>query len=518
MKKIKIIKSRPLKEEEEVIDQQPDATTEPKPEITFESNPLEFMLMKYPSLEETLVELLTEDFRDYLTGIYIMAPKPTIFKIVLHNNQYFYLTWMGKTYEAKVSGKKYWLSSIGELERATIGIADLLTMGAPPQTAGPDAETTAAVEPETSTEEEVPTETPEEAPEELTEGKKKYKLNLLESKLQEAETGEAVLFESALVYAWYKVNKLPIPKDAILPAELEKLKSNPSLVKSATNAINTLKLSGGSEARGTGRAGSTVSVTPFWSSFGASNTTPKTDVILGNKKISVKAGNAQLMSGGKNESIATFYAAAKHVPNILKTKEAKDVISTFEKFVEAGYTKQGSVDTNLKAGKDKVINAGDAAHKEMRGKLEALFNKSPEFKIAFAKEAMSGLEKFGPGSPATADYVLSVDSSYGNPQLHRTQDDKYAAKIADQMKLTVRFKSTSEKLKSGKTGRYRFWSVVSLISDPSKLKEGVIDTIKSVVNKVKDYVSQGIASLTKFIIGDDPEDVDIKINNNIDFS
>jgi hypothetical protein len=177
--KLKIIKSRPLKEEEEVIDQQPDAVTEPKPEITFESNPLEFMLMKYPSLKETLVELLTEDFRDYLTGIYIMAPKPTIFKIVLHNNQYFYLTWMGKTYEAKVSGKKYYLSSLGERERATIDIANLLTMGAPPQTAGPDAETTATVEPETSTEEEIPTDTTEEAPEEIAEGKKGLGIKLL---------------------------------------------------------------------------------------------------------------------------------------------------------------------------------------------------------------------------------------------------------------------------------------------------------------------------------------------------
>ncbi len=517
--KLKIIKSRPLKEvDDEVVDQ---ALVNDKPEeLTYESNPLEFILQKYPSLKETLVELLTEDFRDYLNGVYIMAPKPTVFKIVLHNNQYFYLTWMGKSYEAKVSGKKYWLSTIGDLERATLGIADLLMMGAPPSTQGPDEEMPSAEEPtpEEGSEEELPAAEEEGGEEELAESKKKFKLNLLENNLHEAETGEAVLFESALVYAWYKINKLPIPKDAILPAELEKLKSNPSLVKSAANAITTLGLSSGKEARGTGRAGSTVSLTPFWSGFGATNTTPKTDVILGNKKISVKAGNAQLMSAGKEESLATFYAAAKHVPNILKTKEAKNVINTFDKFVKGGYTKQGSVDTNLKAGKDKILNAGDAAHKEMRDNLEALFNKSPEFKIAFAKEAMSGLEKFGPGSPATADYVLSVDSSYGNPQLHRTQDDKYAAKIANQMKLTVRFKSTSEKLKSGKTGRYRFWSVVSLISDPSKIKEGILDTIKSVVNSVKDYVSQGIASLTKFVIGDDPEDVDIKVDNTIDFS
>ena len=40
--KIKIIRSRPLKEEEEVIDQQPDVVQPEQPvepEITFESNP-----------------------------------------------------------------------------------------------------------------------------------------------------------------------------------------------------------------------------------------------------------------------------------------------------------------------------------------------------------------------------------------------------------------------------------------------------------------------------------------------
>ena len=109
--KIKIVRSKPLKEvEDEVIDQQLDITTSPAPqEITYESNPLEFILQKYPSLNKQLIDLLTVDFRDYISGVYIMAPKPTIFKIVLHNNRYFYLTYMGKCYEAKVSGKKFWL-------------------------------------------------------------------------------------------------------------------------------------------------------------------------------------------------------------------------------------------------------------------------------------------------------------------------------------------------------------------------------------------------------------------------
>lgn len=170
MKKIKIIKSRPLKEEEEeaAVDQLPQDQTPEKAELTYESNPLEFMLMKYPSLRDTLVDLLTEDFRDYISGIYIMAPKPTTFKIVLHNNQHFYLIYLGRTYQAKVSGKKYYLLRVSELEQATLAIADLLMLGTPPTAQGPETELASAPE-ETP---EVEEETPEEAPEELAESKK----------------------------------------------------------------------------------------------------------------------------------------------------------------------------------------------------------------------------------------------------------------------------------------------------------------------------------------------------------
>jgi hypothetical protein len=174
--RIKILKNKPLKEEEEVVVQQSvDIST--TPEITFESDPLEFILQKYSSLNETLVELMTEDFRDYISGVYIMAPKPTIFKIVLHNNRIFYLTFMGKTYEAKVSGKKYYLSKLSELEMAILSIADLLTLGTPPQAEGPAEELSSSTE-ETPAEEETPEETPaeEEAPEELAESKKKFRI------------------------------------------------------------------------------------------------------------------------------------------------------------------------------------------------------------------------------------------------------------------------------------------------------------------------------------------------------
>jgi hypothetical protein len=191
MKKIKIIRSRPLKEEEEVVDQQPQDVAPEQPAITFESNPLEFILQKYPTLTKTLVELLTEDFRDYITGVYIMAPKPTTFKIVLHNNRYFHLMFMGNdNYEAKVSGKKYWLAKLGELELATLAIADLLTLGTPPSVEGPSEELPAASgkeeTPEETSTKEIPTEEEGGVPE-LKESVKRFKLNLLEN-LDEAYT------------------------------------------------------------------------------------------------------------------------------------------------------------------------------------------------------------------------------------------------------------------------------------------------------------------------------------------
>ena len=228
MKKIKIIKSRPLKEEEEVIDQQDQDVAPQQPEITYESNPLEFMLMKYPTLTKTLTDLLTDNFRDYIIGVYIMAPKPTIFKIVLHNNRSFHLIFMGDDkYEAKVSGKKYWLSSVGEFENAVMSIADLLMLGTPPSTQGPETEVASAPE-ETSTEtEETPAEEEggeEEAtstptpPEELAESKKKYNLILLETLLELKKLPYSALSPEAEKVAQQLIKKLNITQDQIQPA------------------------------------------------------------------------------------------------------------------------------------------------------------------------------------------------------------------------------------------------------------------------------------------------------------
>jgi hypothetical protein len=105
---------------------------------TFEEDPMGFILKKYASLNSLLEELMTPSFKEYLDGIYVMAPKPTTFRVVLHNKRYFFLTYLKNAYEASIGGKRYYLLEIGEKERCMLAISKLLQYGAPLVTQGPE--------------------------------------------------------------------------------------------------------------------------------------------------------------------------------------------------------------------------------------------------------------------------------------------------------------------------------------------------------------------------------------------
>jgi hypothetical protein len=152
-------------------------TSEP---LTFEGNPLEFILQKYPSLDATMVDLLTPSFRDYVTGIFIIAPKPTTFRILLHNSQEFHLIYSPQAYVAKISGKKYNLINLSEEEFAITSIAQLLGLGMPPGSEGPTEETNNEADLQNDTQEETPVETPpeEETPPALQESFKKFRIKI----------------------------------------------------------------------------------------------------------------------------------------------------------------------------------------------------------------------------------------------------------------------------------------------------------------------------------------------------
>lgn len=309
MKKIKIIRSRPLKEEEEVIDQQPQDVVPEQPTITFESNPLEFILQKYPTLNKTLVELLTEDFRDYITGVYIMAPKPTVFKVVLHNNRYFHLTFMGgDTYQAKVSGKKYWLAKISELQNATMSIADLLMLGTPPSTEGPTEE----LPPAEGTEgpEETPAETPEETPAEeeggvpeLKESIKRFKL--VESKLLELQKREYdILTPDAKKIAQDLIKKLGITQDQIKPASSTNIVIYDDNRKDLVDLTSKLYGPANDENSGNFKVGKTsINFKPFKKSGEYYELKPQSLGVALDKYIPIDQLKKELIKGIKNHPV-----------------------------------------------------------------------------------------------------------------------------------------------------------------------------------------------------------------------
>ena len=134
-------------------------------------------------------------------------------------------------------------------------------------------------------------------------------------KLQESSTTAAFDMEKVIVSA------------AGGPKFKSKLINNSDKV--GEKIIKSLKLSG----KGSFPKNSYPATSEWNTYFGpggakGSTLTPKTDLLVGNKRISLKTGDAQLMSGGPPEARATFYSAAKK-SGTLKTqliKEYKQII------------------------------------------------------------------------------------------------------------------------------------------------------------------------------------------------
>jgi len=129
-----------------------------------------YLVYRFPGLKKQLEELMSPAFGRYIANINIVAPKPTTFKIDLINSQIFYVYYLGKgEYMFKISGKKYYAESLGDLERASDAVTALLELNYAPtevkEETGPDdkgtelgAELAAADNPEAPAEEEVPEE------------------------------------------------------------------------------------------------------------------------------------------------------------------------------------------------------------------------------------------------------------------------------------------------------------------------------------------------------------------------
>jgi hypothetical protein len=124
------------------------------------------VLVKFPTLNDIIVKLLTDQFELFLKDIEWVAPRPTTFRIVLANDQVFYLIFTDRTWIGKVEGKKYYLLNLSEEQNCIESIARILAYGAkiatdvPTETPVPES----PAAPETPAEEPAPEAEAEETP------------------------------------------------------------------------------------------------------------------------------------------------------------------------------------------------------------------------------------------------------------------------------------------------------------------------------------------------------------------
>lgn len=337
-------------------------------------------------------------------------------------------------------------------------------------------------------------------------------------------------YEAAIVVGFHKITgqKLDVDKSGIGAKTMSVLEKNPAALESGERIAKAVKKYfklGNVKAEQYGRAKS--SLTGEWKKYGATDTTPKTDILIGNKRLSLKIGVAQLMSGGRDESLATFYAATNSISNEIKKdpnyKLTEDIINDF---VTASVA-PSQLRPLIKSGENELVNKGEKAHKAAMNAMVKLFQNNRDFKIAFAREAMSGFVKYGNDSNSAAEFMLVSTHDGMSVGIHSVYDDKYCERIADAMKVQVRFKTSSRKLKGVKTGEYNFWSVISLIvnamsegSHPTNkmINENIFNKIKNrvtgVYKNILSRVKKSVLNLISFLTPDKP---DVRVNMKVKF-
>jgi hypothetical protein len=119
------------------------------------------VLAKFPDLQKVIKDLLTSQYEIFLSNIEWVAPRPTTFRIILQNDEIFYIIFTERSWIAQVEGKKYYLLNLNEEESAAEAISRLLYYGPAKSTEETTSTAETGEEPAAETpsaEEEVPAE------------------------------------------------------------------------------------------------------------------------------------------------------------------------------------------------------------------------------------------------------------------------------------------------------------------------------------------------------------------------
>jgi hypothetical protein len=92
-----------------------------------------YLVYRFPGLKDVIENLMSPAFGRYVNSIEIVSPKPTTFKVTLINSQDFNIKYLGKNkFSVKIAGKQYHPDNLGESERASQAVSDLLELNYAP--------------------------------------------------------------------------------------------------------------------------------------------------------------------------------------------------------------------------------------------------------------------------------------------------------------------------------------------------------------------------------------------------
>lgn len=241
--------------------------------------------------------------------------------------------------------------------------------------------------------------------------------------------------------------------------------------------------------------------------------TPKTDMYLTNKNISLKKyGGSQLMSGGKSEAIATFALAYDMVPNNIKTESLDNSWAKFSSDVEKNFVnfnlnprgQEGDTITSYK----KLIKSGvkntavDFIVKQletqsiMTKSIEDIM-KTSEIKFQVVKEAMTGNQKFSKDTPK-ASYIMKFDERGRSENIKI--DDTYISKVSNKTNFNVSFKSTTGgTARSALKALYTESADLAWESTTELLEEGLFDVVKMGIKKSLEFIKNIFIKMLSFV-------------------
>lgn len=292
--------------------------------------------------------------------------------------------------------------------------------------------------------------------------------------------------------------------------------THPELEVAADNVVHFLRnkgIKGSAKHLGSGK----YPITDAWKRWGGTDGTPKTDLIIGRKRISLKKeGGSQLMSGKKGESNATFMAAIESL-----NMEGQPIVTEIEKYLNKfiDIKNPQNLTQQKKAGKlASGVPTASLVHKQFNKYLVKYFESDKGFKDAVVHEAMSGKYKFGNSKEGRANRILVFGRKMGlDSQWHDIDDSSFIGEKSSGTKVNVSFKSTSSWSKKDAPKEYNIFSVVRLTNDEIQrefeqydgqmLTEGILSKVKDKVraffiklwHNVKNWLAKSIENILIFL-------------------